>query len=407
MSRTAALLLLAAALPLAARAADTPSQVLSTPVAIPAADAMPEDGVGMRILEAYQDGGSTRFIIQSRQPLVTGRSLYLGLKEEAVTIGPIMSRTGGTYYVAASAPGRLSIKPGDSVRLEKTRPVSLPEAVLRALSASHGYEQKRVAEVLAVQGDRVMIDKGTLHEVHERDLYRIIDASGTLKGSLEVRGIGDFQSSALTNLAGARGGAGLPVQPGDYAVFIGQRRLFGLGLIGGTRNKRTQTLYAFDSSAGGGLLWSLSAYNGWGIEAVAGAYLRDSQDSTVVNGDNFLLKENTRDNRSARYLAPVWVKKNFFFRSLVSPYAAGGLYWFEGSHSFDVILGSNLVSLGRENKQRHGFYPVLGMGVEFLPTRFFRPRLEVRHFVAPTLEARGNKFAASSTFYSVGVLTSW
>ncbi len=403
------LLLIGALLPFrAAHAADAPqSRVLEAPESAAPADPRPQaGGGGLRIIEAYQQGGSTHFIIQSDRPLVTGRSLYLGLKEDAVTIGPVISRTGDTHYISASAPGKLNVKPGDPVHLMKTRPLALPEAVLRALSVRHGYEQKSVAEIIAVQNDRVMIDKGTLHEIHERDLFQVMDASGVRKGTLEVRGIGDFQSSALTNQAGARSGAGLPVQPGDFAVFIGQRRLFGLGLVGGTRNKRTQTLHAFDSSVGGGLLWSLTGHNGWGLEALAGAYLRDSQDSTAVNPSDPVDRRISVDSRSARYLVPIWLKKNLFYPSLVSPFVAAGLYWFDGSHSFD-LLQSNRVSLGRENKVRHGVYPVIGAGVELFPTRFFRPRLEVRHFVAPTLTARGNRFHATSTFYSVGVLTSW
>lgn len=366
----------------------------------------PAAGQPIRIIEVYQDGGSTKFVIQSRQPLVTGRPVYLGLREETATIGPLLSRTGDVHYYSASAPGKLRIQPGDAVRFKKTEKVALPEAVLRALSASHGYEQKSVAEITAVQDDRLMIDKGTLHEIHERDLYRIIDASGTEKGLLEVRGIGDLQSSAIFyNLEGARAGAGLSTRPGDYAVYLGQRRLFGLGLVGGTYFKRAQTLYRFDQGSGGGLLWSMTAYNGWGLEALFGYYNRTSSDITVTNKGNTFEEANVRDERSARFIMPIWVKKNFRYPKLISPFVAAGVYLFDGKHTNetrDRYIGTVL-----EQNSRRGVYPTAGFGVEFFPARFFRPRVEVRQFWGPHVIARGNAFRTNSTFYSLGVLTSW
>lgn len=371
------------------------------------ADEAWQSGPPIRIIEVYQDGGSTKFVIQSRKPLVTGRPLYLGLREEQATLGPLLSRTGDLHYYAASAPGKLRVQPGDTVRFQKTEKLALPAAVLRALSASHGYEQKSVAEITAVQDDRLMIDKGTLHEIHERDLYRIIDASGTPKGMLEVRGIGDLQSSAIFyNLKGARTGAGLSAQPGDYAVYLGQRRLFGLGLAGGVALKRKQILYRYDRSSGGGLLWSMTFYNGWGLETLFGYYNRTGDDiSQVGKSGPADSRIDYRDERDARYLAPIWAKKNFRYPKLISPFVAGGIYWFDGSHLHeqnDFYFGQR-----SEKKIMHGVYPVVGAGVELFPARFFRPRIEVRHFFGPDLTALGNVFRTNTTFYSLGVLTSW
>lgn len=377
---------------------DAPAVRLLPPVSMPPSSEEPSPAKpSLRLIEAYHEGGSTKMIVQSRQPLVTGRSLFIGPLEHRVTVGPIFSRGDGTYYYLASAPGRLKIGLRDAVRLEPARRPTLPQTLLRFLRPDRGFEQKSLAEITAVQGDRAMIDKGTLHEVHERDLYRVYDSSGDFKGVLEIRGIGDLQSS------GRLQDQGTAPRPGDYAIFLGQRRLFGIGLVGGTRLERTPLFFAYDRSVGGGLLWSLTFYDGWGLEALFGSYVRDGKDATSVNADQTA----HIDERSAKYIAPTWLKKNFRYPSLVSPFVAAGIYWFDGSHAYEILNYGGMSSLGRETKIRHGIYPVVGAGIEFFPTRFFRPRIEIRRFMAPELTARGSVFFTDSTFYSLGVLTSW
>ena len=368
---------------------------------------VPSQMPALRVVDAYTDGGTTKVVIQSAQPLVLGRSLYVGPAEIPVTVDALLARSGGVHYYSASTPGKDRVSRGDVVRFEASTKPTLPQALLRSLRASHGYEQKSVAEITAVQGDRVMIDKGTLHEVHELDLYRIYDGSGSLKGSLEVRGIGDLQSSAKFQLEWKDKKRPAPVvEPGDYALFIGQRRLFGLGLVVGSRLERTQMLYSYDNSAGGGLLWSMTFYNGWGLEALFGYYDRSGKETSSENPNDFNAKASTVDERSAKYIAPIWLKKNFFYPSLVSPFAGAGVYWLDGRHLHQT-LGVSGIPVAGETKVDHGVYPVVGAGLEFFPARFFRPRIEVRHFFAPDMTALGNVFRAQSTFYSLGVLTTW
>ena len=387
-------------------ASDTPAQPLNIPP-MPAASA-PQFGEQppLRVLEAYHEGGGTRLIIQSREPLVTGRSLYVGSREEAVTVGQLFSRGGGLHYYFASAPRKLDVATGDSVRYEPTKRPALPAAILRSLRASHGFEQKSVAELTAVQGDRAMIDKGTLHEVHERDLFRIYDATGTLKGLLEVRGIGDLQSSGLLYRSG-RDKSPVEARPGDYAVFLGQRRLFGLGVIGGVGQQRRRLLYRYDESKGVGLLWSMTFHNGYGLEAIFGYYSRSGKDVSSENPSAGPERYEINDSRSAKFILPISVKKNFFYPSLISPFVAAGPYWFDGEHAQEVLLTAARSSAGRQVQVKHGVYPQFAAGLEFFPARFFRPRVEVRHFFGPSLTANGSRFQTDTTFYSIGVLTSW
>lgn len=408
------MIVLLALLALSAHAADAPPPVIlevAQSSAPAVAQETPADKPAIRLIEAYQDGGSTKFILESRTPLVTGRSVYAGVREEALTIGDQMSRKEGLYYYAASAPGKLNIRPGDPIRLDRTTTSSLPKAVIDSLRPGAGFEQKNVAEVTAVQGDRILIDKGTLHEVHERDLYRILDASGNFKGNVEVRGIGDQQSSAiLSNALGARTGAGLSAQPGDYAVFMGQRRMFSFGLLYGQRLEKSQILFAADKSFGGGVLWNISFYNGWGLETLLGYYTREGEDETVIDVKNAPERVFVYDKRHARYLLPVSLKKNFFRHFLVSPFAAAGGYIFMGEHTHSTAGPSHSINRDLPVEQTtgmRGIYPQFGFGLDFFPTRLVRPRIEVRHFHGPNIAARGNVFRTASTIYSAGVMATW
>lgn len=399
---------LLATLLLAATAAaqETSSRALAVSTQAPTTEAPPPPAApkGITVIDAYQDGGSTKFVLQSPQPLVVGQPVYAGPAETLITVGEMLSRKGGIYLYPASVPGWSAVKAGDAVLVEKTVRGGVPEAVARSLRAAGGVEQKEVAEITAVQGDRLIIDKGTLNEVHERDLYRIIDASGTFKGFLEVRGIGDTQSSAVFSKVGWTYKKTPPPVPGDYGVFLGQRRLFGLGVVAGAA-QRKQILHAFDETKGGGLLWSLTFYDGWGVEALFGRYERTGADSTKQDLDLAINRIFTRDFRKAHYLMPIWVKKSFRYPKRISPFVAAGGYWFTGEHSHELELpGERPVA---EKRMRHGLYPTAGFGVEFFPARFIRPRVEVRHFWGPDLVARGNIFRTDSTFYSIGLLTSW
>jgi len=269
------------------------TQPLTTEAAPP-----PVTPKGISVIEAYQDGGSTKFVLQSPQPLVVGQPVFAGPAETMITVGEMLSRKGGIYLYPASVPGWSTVKSGDAVLVEKTAKGGVPEAVARSLRAAGGVEQKEVAEITAVQGGRLIIDKGTLNEVHERDLYRIIDSSGNFKGFLEVRGIGDTQSSAVFSKVGWTYKKTPPPVPGDYGVFLGQRRLFGLGVVAGAA-QRKQMLHAFDETKGGGLLWSLRFYDGWGVEALFGRYERTGTDSTKQDLDNIINRIFTRDFRKA------------------------------------------------------------------------------------------------------------
>lgn len=368
------------------------------------------DGAAGRVIAVYPDRNTTKLVIESREPLVAATNIYAGPDEVEVTLGDVLSRSGELYYFSASVAGKADIKTGDAVITKRERRLETTNPLRLKLSESYTFEQKRKAEVTAVQDGRAMIDRGTLHEVRERDLYRVYGPDGRYKGLLEIRGIGDLQSSGvLYNALEDRRRDALRTVPGDRVVFAGQRKLFALGLAGGGMAATERVLGRPETTFGGGLLWDLVFRDGWGVEALFGGYYRElivNRFPPRIPGQSHT-DESVR--RSALFLAPVWLKKNFFYPSVVSPFVAAGIspvrarLWYRRAH-FNALGGSDITE---DEDETFGVAPVLGTGVEFFPARFFRPRFEVRWFDAPALRAGRESFYPGMTVYSLGFFSTW
>lgn len=355
-----------------------------------------------KVVSSFVDRNTTRIIIQSREPLVSGRQVYVPPEYLAITVHEQLSRSNDVYYFAASLPGRHDIPTGTAVSLEKPRPVELP-ARIRAMIREHFiFSPKRFGEVTARLGDRAMIDRGTLHEVRERDLYVVYDASGSYKGLLEVRGLGDFQSSGvLYNRLFDRDKRVLRTEPGDRVVYVGQRKLFALGVLGGVSTRNRNVLVHKEEHYAAGLLWNVTFPDGWGAEMVFGMFNRSrSVTYPVPQGPTH------EEDVDVKYILPLWLKKNFFYPSTVSPFLAAGLSPLYAEHRYrSANFATSAVA--EETKKVFTVAPMLGAGVEFFPARFFRPRLEVRYFKGPKLTAAGNTLNTESVFVSAGFLTTW
>lgn len=357
-----------------------------------------------KIITSYVDRNTTKMVIEAREPLVAGRNVYVGPKSIPVTVDDLLSRSKGLYYYSAKAAGKVEIEKGAEIRTQPTRELKTPSILSLTIKETYTFEQKRRAEITAVQGNRAMIDRGTLHEVRERDLYRIYDSSGRYKGLLEVRGIGDLQSSGIlyNALEDFRRGS-LSTQPGDRAIFRGQRKLFGLGLVGGIRGRRDFIFNGREENFGVGLIWNVTFRDGWGAEIFFGGFARDGEghNNFPIPPWEYHFESNTR---RALFIAPIWLKKNFFYPFVVSPFLGAGLSLFVGKNDYRVLAPDIDIN---EKKKVTTVVPVLGAGIELFPARFFRPRFDVRWFGGPKIEAAGNTYDTKSVFYSFGFLTTW
>lgn len=391
-----------------------------------AQEAPSTDGpVKAKVLTAYTRNNTTKLVIESNGPLVSGRNVYVGSKAVPVTVDELLSRTENDYYYNASASGKLDINRDDIVNFEQPKApfvLPIPGVVTVAIKEHYTFEQKDKGEITAVQGDRAMIDRGSLHEVRERDLYKIYDPAGKYKGLLELRGIGDYQSQGkvYTPLSQRLRHRDVPARIGDRVTFAGQRKLFGLGCQGGVRTSNDVFLGKAEQSFAGGLIWDLTFPAGWGVEMLFGTYGRSADASynaafgpgvfPPFNNSPRLSYEIDR-NVSTYYIAPIWLKKNLFYPSVVSPFVAVGLSFVRVRNHYKAVFLDRANGLNdftsEETKNANTVAPTLGLGVEFFQARFFRPRLEVRYFNGPRVTAAGNTYATDSIYVSAGFLSTW
>jgi hypothetical protein len=224
---------------------------------------------------------------------------------------------------------------------------------------------------------------------------------------VELHGVGDFQSSGiLYNRLEDWHRDALKTDVGDKLVYIGQRKLFGLGVIGGTQFKDDTLFHNHVVSGGGGLLWSVTSTDGWGLEVLFGAYVRNGTDEKFVLSGSTYYDETIQ--HQAVYMAPIWLKKNFFYPSTVSPFlaAGGAIMRAENGHHIFILQGSQPFLID-DRRKVNTVVPMVGAGVEFFSGRFLRPRVEVRYFNGPSVNAADNSFKTSGLFWSVGFLTTW
>lgn len=370
---------------------------------------------GIKIIAAYIDRNTTKLVLESHTPLVSGSFVYGGEKEVPITLDDLLSRSGDLYYYSASTPGRQRLGDRDRVVTSRSRRIETPSVLRLKIEESYNFEEKRYGEVTAVQEGRAMIDRGTLHRVRERDVYRVFDDSGSFKGLLEIGGIGDLQSSGtLYNRFLDRKRRVSTTEPGDRVVFAGQRKLFALGLMGATSLSPSGVLSATESIYGGGLAWDIMFRDGWGFEIVFGANQKilsaNRETETIVPIATRHIDRQRVESRIVHF-APLVLKKNLFFPAVVSPFlvAGGSVYRATLSYSrvFVVQGGPGQTTTFNYEDSRVGFSPIFGGGLDFFPARLIRPRIDARWYAGPKLKAGHITMPTQTLYLSMSIFTAW
>ncbi|MBI5595959.1 MAG: hypothetical protein HY928_07710 [Elusimicrobia bacterium] len=378
------------------------SQPAEAPVAV---------GLGDKVIAVYHDRNTTKLVIEARQPFVAGIPVFVGPQETEVVLQDLLSRSKNLYYYAASAPGRVPVDEGDAVFTQKTRVLETPSPLMLKIKEVYTFEQKARGEVTAVQDGRAMIDRGTLHEVRERDIYRVLDASGNRKGYLEIRGIGDLQSSGvLYDRMEDRHRRVLTTEPGDRVVFMGQRKLFGFGGAVGWSLRGHEEYGIREKGTSYGGVWNLMFKNGWGFEVFLGTLQRTlkagQQISIPILGRTDIFRQSV--DFQVDYQAPIALKKNFFFPSVASPYVIlGGGYYHAVLKKVEFVDDFPVFYTREWGQSSSGVFPLLGTGVEFFPARLIRPRFDFRWLGGRTLHA-GDKSLSTEAFMAyIGLFSAW
>lgn len=417
-----------------------------------------------KVIDSYTKADTTHCTLEVKKALVPGKNISLS-DGNTVIVGEQLGEKDGIYYYDASAIGKPKIQPGTDVLNEEVKSFIKGKQMFLKLERKTTFAPKKYGEITAVQKDRALIDRGSLHEVDKRDLYAIYDAQGKYKGMIELRGIGDFQSSGKIYHTLEDINRNVTVEPGDKVKYLGQRKLFGLGLVVGAQLFAGKIkLQSFDTatptyevngqiksyqvvvkthestpvSYGGGLLWSLTFKDGWGVEVLFGGYFNRLENNFILlrelNNERNEIdvigidESGTQLNKGSigwRYehfiIAPIILKKNFLYPRMISPFIGIGVAYsaldYEVSRLIPQVLevspelkyylpnirGTQIT----RNKRKNGLIPVFTYGIDLFPGRFFRLRLDAKYFWTPDLETDIGTLRTRGWTYSLGFITAW
>lgn len=391
-----------------------------------------EEVIG-KVIDSYVKNDVTHCTIETRQTLVSGNNISLA-NGVTLTVGELMGDKDGVYYYAATAEGKQKVPVGTDVFGREVKSfIKNKEAFIR-LERKTTFAPKKYGEVTAVQNDRAMIDKGSLHEVRERDLYAVYDSSGHYKGKIEMRGVGDFQSSGKMYASLEDIGRSDKIEPGDKVKYLGQRKLFGLGLVGGYAIH----LKPQGNPYGGGLLWSLTFPDGWAAEVLFGGYaeqvksdsgikpvtLTDSNGvpqtyiSVFTDAGNFLGYAYSGDAYDIKIFAPIMIKKFFFYPRIISPSVGVGAAFmtaeYEAQRTSIESIGSKQYyptyiqgNVYRASTKKETLFPIFSAGFTLFPGYFCQVRADAQYFMTPDLDLGFAKLETRRFYYTFGVSTNW
>src|SRR3989344_3502141 len=128
-----------------------------------------EEIVG-KVIDVYVKGDVTHCTLEVRKPLVPGKNISLS-NGDTIVVDEQLGEKNGIYYYAASAVGKPKISVGTDVFGAEVKGFIKGKEIYLKMERKSTFAPKKFGEVTAVQNDRALVDKGSLHEVRERDLY--------------------------------------------------------------------------------------------------------------------------------------------------------------------------------------------------------------------------------------------
>jgi hypothetical protein len=208
------------------------------------------------------------------------------------------------------------------------------EHLLQALKDSL-KKGKKTGKIRRVEKDLVEIDKGAVHKVRERDIYKVYDSSsGAYKGKIEIQAIADAVSIGQNyNLKGSS------LNVNDTIKFLGNRKYMEFGLQTGIQSI--------------GLVWRYNMFGGWGFEFM----FASSRIDRTVNS----IELTYRINHS------FGARKYFNFPSLYCPYIGIG------------VVSKVSVNFNTE----YNNLPYLTFGAQLFSCRALHLDLELRYLAFP------------------------
>ncbi|OGS21327.1 MAG: hypothetical protein A2252_08790 [Elusimicrobia bacterium RIFOXYA2_FULL_39_19] len=290
---------------------------------------------------------------------------------------------------------------------------------------------KKEGKIRRIENNLVEIDKGSIHKVRERDIYNVFDSTtGKYKGKLEVDAIADAVSIGSTYNRNK-----YQMNKDDKIKYYGQRKVFGLGVIGGgTANEFPSATKQLDLEKhicirGAGLLWEWSFKNGWGVQWLLGSYVYKTavpNRTFIIYQDPYTIFKKRIDNQyEIELMSPVIFKKNFFYPSTVSPYLGLGIgylrnqfynYIFEDYFYYDQpnyyhpghIVDSFRKITNNDTKEIQYLLPFPVIGIEFFSSHLVHITFDAK-YIYPLVPLRGTTedHSWNGWIFSTGMTTNW
>lgn len=336
-----------------------------------------------KIVDSYLEGTTTQILIEANRLLNTSQTIFLhgGI---SATIRDLMSmrETEGMYYYNAYIPAKVRVLSGENVFLEVTQ----KEGKLKKFERDAIFMKKKYATVTFVEDKKALINRGSLHNVDKRDVYKVFDSSGQIRGEIELYGIGDFLSVGELNYPLEQGGKREDAQGGNQAVFVGNRKVVGLGLLSTVYLGNRDNLSAGSGSTkyfGAGMTWSAIKRRGNIFEFLLGWNTKE----TYPVGLNSMF---------SYFITPVWFRKAFFYPGPVSPSLGIGLSYHRNVSS---IQNAELIS--------HRVAPLLTGCIEFFNGQTFHLRLDLQYYYPTPWEYQGIRYRTDSLFFLGGASLNW
>jgi hypothetical protein len=394
-----------------------------------------------KVTSVFQRDKQSIIVVELDTKLPPGIVIVLEKDVKAV-LGDLYKSDGNIYTYQAIVSGRGKIEKGTKVFIPGKKETEGAEVYLK-LERHVSFEPKKQGKVLAVYGPQVHIDRGSLHEVHDRDIFAIYDSSGVFKGNTEAQAVGDYET--ITRLSTDEK---VRIKPGDTVVHIGTRRYYGSGIFWGTSfpqgssrpetgrlnnriNVKTSPIddYHWFSNqqkledsvnmgdGSGGLLWEWMFKSGLGVQWFLGGY-------TYTCNKFYYYRWNTLDNKlllltaceemNVDIYSPIVIKKNFNYPKAISPYLGIGACWYKSHflryeylYRYDISSSGELVNVRKEAALNYiNIFPVIG--VEFFSSNAMHLVVDAKYIPAwRRLEDQGEDHTWSGWITSIAVTTNW
>lgn len=380
-----------------------------------------------KVENSYKRGKSTIVSIKVNTKLPIATVVYIS-KEFPATVEQMYHEEEGFYFYEAEIAGKGEVKPEEIVyaigerkgievylRLEKEREIFIP---------------KKEGKVISAYKERVHIDRGSLHEVKERDIYAIYGADGKRKAKIEASGIGDRE--AIGNIFSQKK---IKIEPGDRIVHLGQRKYFGLGIsyvYEPRKRSQEEKEQGFEKAIfleGGGLLWQWVFPGGIGFQWLWGMFNGNYEDPAGYGGTSYIYypdrtvtKFEQKDKRmDLFYSFPFWLKWNLFYPKWFSPYLGVGASFFSGSFTNTHIIeyyttykdplrgGESSRQILADDEGKTGtalsLFPVIGL--ELFPSELFHFFFDAKYFASPEIVGKKEKHRYRDWVFTTGITTNW